>query len=134
MEKFLKKILPWRAVKNEMYMIRFFLLGSRGEGSSWPSLRIHHIKSSDDDRAYHDHPYAFWSFILKGSYIEHQPGKLSRRFHFGNMNKKGLDDYHRLELDKGSTWTLVFCGPRRQEWGFLTEEGWVPWRDYEPPE
>jgi hypothetical protein len=39
-----------------------------------------------------------------------------------------LTDFHRIRtLIDVPTRTLVLCGPRRQQWGFLTEDGFVEW-------
>ena len=27
-------------------------------------------------------------------------------------------------------WTLVFTSPYKKSWSFITEEGYVPWRQY----
>lgn len=51
-------------------------------------LVLHQFHRSDNDRHYHDHPWNFISFILKGSYIEHFPSKQS------NWWQK-LDPWHR---------------------------------------
>ena len=100
------------------------------------AIRVHRILRSDADRHLHDHPWSFVSFVLRGGYLEYAPhgcgipGCCQRReviapwvvFH-------RAADLHRLRLSRPAL-TLVFCGPRRREWGFQTESGWVPWRDY----
>src|ERR1700733_7651031 len=30
------------------------------------SIRVHHWLHSDDDRAFHDHPWWFWTLVLRG--------------------------------------------------------------------
>lgn len=38
---------------------------------------------------------------------------------------------HRLEIPEGRTaWTLIFTGPKRRQWGFITVCGWIPWFRY----
>ena len=37
------------------------------------SVRLHHFLSSDDDRAFHDHPWWFVTLVLKGSYVDASP-------------------------------------------------------------
>jgi hypothetical protein len=113
-------------------MIRFFVLGSRGEGfGEGRALRLHIIKGSDSARIYHNHPYAFKSLLLKGSYLEYTPDG-SRRYRAGQVNFKSLEDWHRLEIVK-PVWSLVFCSPRKQDWGFWSGkvgDPFIPWRDY----
>jgi hypothetical protein len=33
-------------------------------------------------------------------------------------------------FDDKATWSLVIASQARKEWGFITENGWVPWRQY----
>lgn len=135
----LKRFFPHRVIQVDDgdYIIRWFLLGSKGEGDDRWGLRLHKIVKSDSLRHCHDHPYKFVSLILWGGYIEHRPDKSVHRYRPGMLNYKGLDDFHALELRKPA-WSLVVTGRRRQDrlkessdWGFLTEEGWIGWREYE---
>lgn len=100
------------------------------------NIYLHHFLRSDDDRALHDHPWVSISYILAGSYLEH-------RISAGGIHHK--DEYktgdcivrlsgkyaHRIELHKGSVWTLFITGPRYRQWGFhCPDAGWVHWRDF----
>lgn len=134
LEQILRKILPYRIVRHDDYMVRFFLWGSRGftDSNTGRSLRLHHILSSDDDDAFHDHPYDFTSLILWGGYTEHRPHQPSKQYHMFNINKMNKYDYHRLELKKPG-WTLVWCGPRKKNWGFWSgnpNDSPIPWQDH----
>lgn len=69
------------------------------------NLYLHQFLASDDDRALHDHPWAFLSWILKGQYFEHTPAnwdpqethvKLRKRWSFAY---RPADWIHRIELD-----------------------------------
>ena len=46
------------------------------------------------------------------------------------LNRKRAEDLHRLDLKHGPVWSLVWCGRRRRDWGFMTEKGWVAHADY----
>lgn len=134
LEQVLRKILPFRYVKNDSYMTRFFILGSRGDGDDRRSIRLHHIKASDLDRDYHNHPYNFTSIMLTpGGYIENTPdccgNPVAKKFGLFRKNSKTVDDFHRLTLTK-PVWTLVFCGPRLQSWGFWSGKKGDPFIDY----
>jgi hypothetical protein len=112
------------------------------------TLRLHHILRSDADRHMHDHPFDFTSLILTGGYVEHRPGcycealrgavgrhrRLARgicRFYGpGSIVRRRAEDLHRLELVDGPTWTVVISGRYRRMWGFLTDTGWVPYKQY----
>lgn len=108
----------------------------------WFALWLHRIDGPDEDRALHDHPRAFISFVLRGGYVEEIPcgdGNMLRMVR--RINVKGARDLHRIVYLEGHavgdqparprpTWTLVLCGPVRREWGFQTEDGWVPHDEY----
>lgn len=135
LENLLKKVLPYRYVRSDQYMVRFFLFGSRGEGDDRVGIRLHHILSSDDDSLYHNHPYNFVSFIIWGGYTEYQPNCPPRRYRAGRTNRMSVDNYHRLELEKPA-WTLVFTGRRCADWGFWggkPGDKFVPWKEHNVP-
>lgn len=127
---------------SEVYMRRWYLL-------VFPnlfSIRVHHIKLADLDRWPHDHPWSFLSIILRGGYEEwwctpdtfrvnscdpdsEDPiwtrfkTKWVRRFNFHRNT-----DLHQIrKFDRGDrgAWTLIFTGPERREWGFMTNNGWL---------
>jgi hypothetical protein len=99
----------------------------------WGAIRLHKIMHSDDRAHLHDHPMDFASLILHGGYIEHLPGGEMREFTAGDVNTKRAEALHALELiDGGPVWTLVFAGPVRRQWGFMTEEdGWIKAGEYD---
>jgi hypothetical protein len=107
------------------YMRRWKLEFYRGR-RSLGGVRLHHIMRGDDRSAFHDHPMNFKSIILKGGYIEYTPDHEPRRFVPGDVVVKKAEDLHYLELIDTSAWTLVFAGPFRRDWGFMTDEGWIP--------
>lgn len=108
------------------YMERWTLTTPLGQ------VRLHHILRGDDDRHFHDHPFDFVSLILAGGYMEHRPGKPQRVCLPKTLVRHRAEDLHYLKLLGGRpAWTLVFATPKRREWGFATEEGWVDARDYD---
>jgi len=50
------------------YMERYWIILPRNK--KIPSIRLHHLLSSDSDRALHDHPWWYFSIILSGGYWE----------------------------------------------------------------
>src|SRR5687767_8580068 len=132
--RFLRRIFSgWRLYRSDLgdYMRRWILQTPFG------TLRIHKILRSDDDRHFHDHPWNFVSFILKGRYVEITPcpcgrppvcltgDREERVYKAGQINRKRADALHILRLDHGPVWTFVVTGPRVRRWGFQTENGWV---------
>lgn len=104
----------------------------------WVSLYLHKIHASDGDRARHDHPWSFWSLIVRGGYVESvapvsDPFKAKLKAHTaGRAHRHPMSICHRIETIIPGTITLVLTGRRRDTWGFYTEDrGFVPWQDYE---
>lgn len=115
------------APDGSLYMERYWLEGS--PRSSAASVRFHHILQSDGDRDLHDHPWAFDSLILEGTYEELERDS-SRIFTEGDHNQRLAVSAHRLVLHDGPAWTFVRAGPVSRRWGFHTSGGWVSWHEY----
>lgn len=97
------------------------------------SICLHQIHRSDEDEDCHDHPFDFWSLILRGGYWEHQQNG-ARTWHGPcSFLRRKAEDRHRLELKPGLTaWTLCikFARNPEREWGFWRGETFIPWRQY----
>lgn len=117
------------------------------------NVYLHHFLRDDDDRALHDHPWAWCSILLRGGYIEHTiaaGGVHQRRLREApSIKLSGPSRAHRIELlpwwggepgvpasdEKAPCWTLFVTGPRVREWGFhCPERGWVRWQDFVAPD
>lgn len=115
-------------------------------------LYLHWIYFADGDRDPHDHPWNFWSFIVRGGYTEciwkmqpglgalrvtparwrreDDPGRVARRGRF-SLHRHPTSIAHTIAELKPGTVTLVFVGRRQREWGFWTPDGFVEWKAYE---
>lgn len=93
------------------------------------SVYLHHFHASDDDRAFHDHPWSFVTFLFHHGYWEHTPkGRFWRRRF--SLLRRPATWRHIVELEK-PTWTLVFRFKRVREWGFhVPGTGWMDWQTY----
>ena len=96
----------------------------------WLNVYLHDIRKSDDDRAFHDHPWMNSSFLIQGRYLEHTPqGVFERKA--GDHVIRGAQQLHRLEVFPGeSAISLFVIGPKVREWGFACPQGWVHWQDF----
>jgi len=95
------------------------------------NVYFHEILRSDDDRALHDHPWAWnLSIVLSGGYFEID--RAGRRWvRPGSVRLRRGVFAHRLELRDGvMARTLFLTGPRVREWGFLCPQGWRHWKDF----
>jgi len=121
---------------NVKYLIRWTLLRLWGGRA----LYLHKIVGSDWAREPHDHPKDFVSIGLWGGYTEERyehkgtgvypsVGPVfvrmrSQRFTAPWFRKFPATHIHRLLIEPGkSAWTLVYVGPRKQDWGFFHEDG-----------
>lgn len=109
---------PFKHIGN--YMGRWWLFNPRWKTPWLFAIRIHHIMRPDADRAIHDHPFNFRSFILKGWYWEEDVMGHMRRYKEGDTYRTAAERFHRItEVPPDGVWTLVICWPKRQRWGFL---------------
>ena len=93
------------------------------------NIYLHRFGRSDDDRAFHDHPWYSVSFLLQGEMIEHS-FKGVRHIPFFRPVFRTAKFAHRLELVKRPVWTIFLTGPKVRGWGFYCPEAWRPWRDF----
>jgi hypothetical protein len=95
----------------------------------WASLYVHRFIEPDIP-VYHDHPWNFFSLILRGGYTEHRPGMPDAVRRPGSIAFRSAETLHYVDNLRGDTWTLVLRLRARREWGFMTTDGWVEWREY----
>lgn len=128
---FMKKfVIPDFDEPDMPYLIRW-----RVVQTPWFSFYVHRILLDDSGREPHDHPWTFGSFILWGGYTEKFLKPYHRGFYRTSIRSWGMFSWHKVHVDefhsitdvKPNTISLVFTGPRRQVWGFLTPDGWKPW-------
>lgn len=123
----------------------------------WFGVYLHDFYEADAQDL-HDHPWTFWSFVLRGKYYEtydhilygtdgmagagrHLRGGLRmrtwRRFSF---HKIPMDVAHRVDGYELGTISLCIVGPRRRTWGFYPpaevsrvgrRHRWVAWDNYD---
>jgi hypothetical protein len=94
---------------------------------------LHDVRHSDEDRAFHDHPWENTSILIYGTYVEHTPDGIFTR-HAGDIVSRSARSLHRLEIIPGNAAVSLFItGPKVREWGFQCPQGWVHWRDFTDP-
>ena len=80
------------------------------------SIRVHHWLSSDDDRAFHDHPWWFWTIVLKGSYTDKSPDGTDHLRFLSHRYRPAL--HRHTVIPDPEAWTLLVTGPPVRSWGF----------------
>lgn len=105
---------------------------------------LHYFFRGDDDRAFHNHPFArSRSVILSGGYFDHRWDFTRQRVNTrfvgpGQLNTIRRGDYHKVELlPSKNCWTLFFAGERVQksdgtDWEFYDPETntYTPWGEW----
>lgn len=102
------------------------------------SVYLQNIHREDLDPALHGHPWRWMrTTILHGGYWascgafhnETLSVHPDRRFGCGSSYEMGSSQVHRITEVQPDTWTLLFVGPKRDDWGFWVEgRGFVPWQ------
>lgn len=112
---------------DEVYLRRLHLIMTPFFG-----VKLHWIFLPDAGRDLHDHPWSFFSLVLRGGYTElmRLTPTLSRQSRVRWWNFKRASAAHRIESVRPGTITLVINGPKLREWGFYTPTGWMHWREY----
>ncbi len=107
----------------------------------WFGVFVHAILEPDRDRHPHDHPWTFRSLILRGGYTEEiypiptsgvleLDGVTHHNRRPGGLHHMQRGKVHRIKTINGPTTTLVLVGRLTDSWGFLTEDGFINWREY----
>ena len=145
-------MMPFMNIREDgvLYLTRFFLTPY----TRWGQLMLHRFAQGDYDRHTHDHPFDFWTFpfssywevvredwgieyhrVVRSFRLHHRPAEFSHRV--VSRVDVGVGIPHDgepivpLNQRKAPFWTLVWRGPRRRQWGFWTDEGWVHHEAYQ---
>lgn len=111
-----------KAADGSKYLERLIVLRCRFGG-----IFFHRIYASDVD-CMHDHPWNFWSLIIKGGYFEETP-EGEKWYGARSLLYRPAEWIHRLRVEKPA-WTLVFTTPKKRTWGFITPRGWEHWKKH----
>lgn len=109
------------------------------------TIKLHKIVRPDSDLCHHDHPWPFWTTVLRRGYAEEvsrggwPPADRSQQeVHWtkpGRVYYRPANFRHRIlsigsgERD-GPAWTLVLTRRVVREWGFHTPAGFISWRSF----
>jgi len=114
------------------YLLRWFLIPRNTK----LNIYLHKFLQSDDDRALHDHPWWFFSFIIRGGYHEETPNGEELRM-APSVAFRPATHVHRVQLIdvKGGgelpTWTIIVTGPKIRHWGFWCTKGFRVWEEFD---
>jgi len=133
-----RKRIVMDRIDNEPYLERYYLFLK--DRKRFPfNVFLHKFLKSDPDDV-HDHPWSYFTLILKGGYYEWTPqfdasgkkiGEMARWCGPGHFRICSAGSFHRIELDPSvECWTVFMPGPQKREWGFLTRGKWVQHEEY----
>lgn len=95
----------------------------------WGSVRLHHWLGPDDDRAKHDHPWSFTTFVLKGGYVDSSP-EGDEHLRAPAIKYREATHQHTVFPDPGGCWTIIVTGPKIRKWGFWVKGKFVKMNKY----
>lgn len=84
------------------------------------AIRLHRWEKSDDDRAFHDHPWWFLTLVLRGSYVDVSPAGRDL-LTVGCVRFRSANHRHTVEIQKPGTWTVLITGRPLRRWGFWVD-------------
>lgn len=131
--------IPSSVNKGQVYLRRLRIINT-----PWRSVIVHWINEPDTGRHPHDHPWNFWSFVVRGGYLEEvwpterhfdlSISPLQYTLHRWSLHKMGLSAAHRIVVIQPNTVTLIVTGKRQRRFRFWTPEGKIPWDKMKPSE
>jgi hypothetical protein len=108
------------------YLIRWYILRWKRVG-----LFLHKFIRSDEDRALHDHPWAFLVIPIWRGYHEHSVNGVRRVWPLIGARFRPATYRHRVELIGGRpSWSLFIRFRRLRDWGFWNGENFTQWADW----
>lgn len=114
-ERLLRRFVPFKDIGwtdiGERFT-RFFLFRSK-----WFNVYLHQLYAPTWHPDCHDHPWSFLAVLLKGGYVERLNGRdHSRRP--GSILWRPAETSHNVITPNGTSWSVIFTGPKKREWGF----------------
>lgn len=128
LERLGRKRIIYDRETDEPYLERYYLLFT--ERTWFPFNIFIHKFLKGDNSDLHDHPWNYFTLIIKGGYYEWKPepdGRVLREWlTAGNFRYRKATSLHRIELQEGVTpWTLFIAFRQRRDWGFIDDGHWV---------
>lgn len=105
------------------------------------SIRIHHFLRADEERHAHDHPWWFFTLVLRGEYEDISEQEFPVGVHGETDYVRVVDRLkrgsvrlrpalHRHWVHTDNAWTFVITGPVSRRWGFWDGKMFSPVAEY----
>lgn len=105
------KEIGWKEINEEF--TRYTLLGT-----PWLTVYLHRLNAPEWHPECHDHPWSFVAILLWRGYLERIDGKNYRR-RPGMVLWRPAESVHNVITPYGTSWSMIFTGPKRRQWGFV---------------
>ena len=129
LDKLGRKRVVMDRLENEPYLTRYYLFLKDRKWFPF-NIFLHNFHKGDPDDL-HDHPWPYFTIILKGGYWEHLETGERKWRSTGTGRFAGSRSLHRIELEPGvDCWTLFIPGPQLREWGFVDNGEWKQHEQY----
>jgi len=130
-ESLLRRYVPYKEIGwteiGEKFT-RYQLLKTR-----WLNVYLHQLYAPNWHPECHDHPWGFLAILLRRGYTERIGTKDYRR-RPGSLLWRPATFAHNVITPYGTSWSIIFAGPKSREWGFKPCERsaspTVPWYQY----
>lgn len=141
---YLRRFKLWRSKSGNIYLHHIF----RSDDDPDPHDHPWDFTSLILSKGYRDEQWLFVPMVqsepgkAKGPIVDSYPNPVDitvkgQRFKIDdeicrppNVVQRNAEHIHRVILDRGPAWTLVFTGPIRRSWGFIRATQWSFWREY----
>lgn len=94
-------------------------------------IYLHKWLKPDPRLTPHNHPWSFFSIILKGEYTERRVNGdyffVEQEFGAGSCNVVRRSDFHAVSNVVEPTWSLMFVGRDHGGWGYLCDSKYGPY-------
>lgn len=125
--RFISRFLNGKVIMNcerNPYLYRWYVIRTSRLG-----VFIHRFVRSDEDRALHDHPWAFIVIPIWRGYREHNDRGVTRVLPILGTRMRKATYRPRVELIDGrQAWSLFFRFRYVRLWGFWPKAGFVDWK------
>lgn len=134
----------WADIPSHVNPGQVYLRRLRVINTPWFGVFVHWINEADTGRHPHDHPWGFYSWVVRGGYweevwptwkhhsLEIPPLQYAHRR--GSIHRMGIEAAHKIVLVTEGLTTIVFAGKRQRKFCFWTPEGKIPWDKMKPSE
>lgn len=105
---FIRRDIGWKEIDEEF---------TRWEWCTpWFAVMLHRMRAPIKHDRYHDHPWNFITFVLRGGYWETMPNGKDVWRGPGSLLKRSAEFKHKTTTYDKTSWSICITGPRFRQW------------------